>query len=213
MNVLSGLNQDFEDILVELARAGAEFIVVGAYALAFHGAPRTTGDIDIWIRPTRDNAFKVHRALIAFGAPLASAGLTVDDLHHAGTVYQIGVEPRRIDILTKISGVPTSCARTSSTDHQQTRFRPTQGSRGCRAARAGRSRLFGQSRVGGSLLHELGQRGANQRVQVGFTSLGLIGGPARELLDDLRQRLLDRLWLPPEREQHVARCRLALAAV
>jgi hypothetical protein len=70
MNVLSGLNQDFEDILVELARAGAEFIVVGA-----------------------------------FGAPLASAGLTVDDLHHAGTVYQIGVEPRRIDILTKISGV------------------------------------------------------------------------------------------------------------
>jgi hypothetical protein len=105
MNVLSGLNQDFEDILVELARAGAEFIVVGAYALAFHGAPRTTGDIDIWIRPTRDNALKVHRALIAFGAPLASAGLTVDDLHHAGTVYQIGVEPRRIDILTKISGV------------------------------------------------------------------------------------------------------------
>lgn len=105
MNALTGLNQDFEDVLVELARAGAEFIIVGAYALAFHGAPRATGDIDIWIRPTRDNAVKVHRALVAFGAPLASAGLTVEDLHHAGTVYQIGVEPRRIDIITQISGV------------------------------------------------------------------------------------------------------------
>lgn len=85
MNALTGLNQDFEDILVELARADAEFIIVGAYALAFHGAPRATGDIDIWVRPTKDNATKVHGALLAFGAPLASAGLTIEDLHHAGT--------------------------------------------------------------------------------------------------------------------------------
>lgn len=82
---------------------GAEFIVVGAYALAVHGYPRATGDIDIWVKPDAKNALKVLRSLQRFGAPLYS--LTEKDLTKKGIVFQIGVVPRRIDIITSITGV------------------------------------------------------------------------------------------------------------
>ncbi|MEL6195774.1 MAG: nucleotidyltransferase [Myxococcota bacterium] len=97
------MNQDFHDMLRELSDSGAEFIVVGAYALAAHGTPRATGDIDIWVKPTDENAKRVYTALAAFGAPLDQ--LTNRDLVTPGTVFQIGVAPQRIDILTQISGV------------------------------------------------------------------------------------------------------------
>lgn len=97
------MNPDFAEILSELTAAGAEFIVVGAFAVAAHGNPRATGDIDIWVRPTRDNAARVLHALRAFGAPLF--GLSVDDLTDEQTVFQIGVAPVRIDILAGIDGV------------------------------------------------------------------------------------------------------------
>ncbi len=97
------LNPDFRDILSELSAQRAEFLLVGAYALAGHGLPRATGDIDIWIRPTSDNAERVWRALVAFGAPLET--LTLDDLTTPGVFFQIGVPPRRIDILTAIDEV------------------------------------------------------------------------------------------------------------
>jgi hypothetical protein len=97
------MNPDFAAILSELTNAGAEFIVVGAFAVAAHGNPRSTGDIDIWVRPTRENAALVLRALRAFGAPLF--GLTEDDLVDEQTVFQIGVAPVRIDILCGIDGV------------------------------------------------------------------------------------------------------------
>jgi uncharacterized nucleotidyltransferase DUF6036 len=99
----SPLNPDFAAILSELSAAGAEYIVVGAFAVAAHGNPRSTGDIDIWVRPTRDNAAKVLQALRAFGAPLS--GLSIDDLVDEQTVFQIGVAPIRIDILAGIDGV------------------------------------------------------------------------------------------------------------
>jgi hypothetical protein len=102
---LEGLNADFRDILVVLTEAGVDFIVVGAYALGFHGAPRASGDIDLLVRPTPENAARVHAALVQFGAPVASHGVTADDFARPGTVYQIGLPPRRIDILTEISGV------------------------------------------------------------------------------------------------------------
>ena len=105
MTPLRGLNVDFRDVLVALADEGAEFLVVGAYALAFHGVPRATGDIDVWIRAAPANASRVHRALVAFGAPLEAVGVDVEDFVRAGTVYQIGLPPRRIDILTEISGI------------------------------------------------------------------------------------------------------------
>jgi hypothetical protein len=97
------VNRDFVEMLSELSAAGVDFIVVGAHALAAHGVPRATGDIDIWIRPTAENADRAFRALVVFGAPLHD--LTREDLTKADTVFQIGVPPGRIDILTGISGV------------------------------------------------------------------------------------------------------------
>jgi len=70
---LEGLNEDFRDLLVLLADLGVEFLVVGAYALAFHGAPRASGDIDVFVRPSEDNARRVFEALRRFGAPHRSA--------------------------------------------------------------------------------------------------------------------------------------------
>ncbi|MEW6268621.1 MAG: hypothetical protein AB1689_04910 [Thermodesulfobacteriota bacterium] len=97
------LNSDFAEMLSALSDAGADFLVVGAYALAAHGVPRATGDLDIWVRPTRRNAARVLRALRSFGAPLFD--LTADDLSREGTMLQIGQPPSRIDILTSIDGV------------------------------------------------------------------------------------------------------------
>jgi hypothetical protein len=97
------VNRDFLEMLSELCAAGAEFIIVGAHALAAHGVPRATGDLDIWVRPSLENAERVLGALAAFGAPLFD--LNRDDLVRTDTVFQIGMPPGRIDILTGISGV------------------------------------------------------------------------------------------------------------
>jgi len=97
------LNPDFHDMLFALCEEKAEFLIVGAYALAVYGHPRATGDIDVWIRRSGDNAKRVWQALRGFGAPLFN--LTLGDLQTPDTVFQIGVEPRRIDILTSIAGV------------------------------------------------------------------------------------------------------------
>lgn len=105
MKVEGGLNPDFLDIIEAFSRAGVEFIVVGAHALAAHGIPRATGDLDLWVRPTADNAARVITGLTAFGAPLAQHGVTAADFARAGTVYQLGLPPRRIDVLTQITGV------------------------------------------------------------------------------------------------------------
>ncbi len=97
------MNRDFVEMLAALRDAGAEYLVVGAHALAAHGRPRATGDLDLWVRPTSENARRVYAALAAFGAPLDQ--LTVEDLTEPDLVYQVGVVPARIDILTGISGV------------------------------------------------------------------------------------------------------------
>jgi len=97
------MNPDFADILSALSAAGVDFLIVGAHALAAHGVPRATGDLDIWIRPTPDNAARTLRALAAFGAPLSD--LSIEDLTRLDTVFQMGVPPSRIDILSGITGV------------------------------------------------------------------------------------------------------------
>src|SRR5688572_10331975 len=102
---LEGLNDDFRDLVMLFADQGVEFVIVGAYALAFHGAPRASGDIDVYVRPSAANATKVHDALLAFGAPLAAHGVVASDFARAGSVYQMGLPPRRIDVLTEISGL------------------------------------------------------------------------------------------------------------
>ncbi|MFK7988521.1 MAG: hypothetical protein AB8I08_21055 [Sandaracinaceae bacterium] len=98
-------NEDFRDMLVSLLEAQVEFIIVGAHAMAVHGVPRATGDIDILVRPSRENAVRVLAALRAFGAPIGQHGVTLSDFERPERVYQIGLPPRRIDILTTITGV------------------------------------------------------------------------------------------------------------
>jgi hypothetical protein len=97
------MNQDFVEMLSALSEAGADFLLIGAHALAAHGIPRATGDLDIWVRPTLENASRVWAALLRFGAPLHEISLV--DLRTPGVVFQIGIVPSRIDLLTSISGV------------------------------------------------------------------------------------------------------------
>ncbi|MBM3217313.1 MAG: hypothetical protein FJZ38_01275 [Candidatus Rokubacteria bacterium] len=90
-------------MLSALSATRADFLIVGAYAVAVHGIARATADLDIWVRPSDENAARVERALTSFGAPASAVGR--NDLRTPGNVIQIGVAPRRIDVLTSIDGV------------------------------------------------------------------------------------------------------------
>ena len=97
------LNKDYRDMLHVLSDEKVKFILVGAYAMAAHGYPRATMDIDIWVMPSPENADALLRALHRFGTPLHN--LTKEDIQRDGTIFQIGVAPRRIDIITAASGL------------------------------------------------------------------------------------------------------------
>jgi hypothetical protein len=97
------LAQDFADLLRAFIAHEVRFLLVGAYALAVHGRPRATGDLDIWVEPTAANARRVLSALRAFGAPLGD--LREEDLNTPGVVFQIGIAPVRVDILTSATGI------------------------------------------------------------------------------------------------------------
>jgi hypothetical protein len=111
------VNPDFRDLIAEFNAQGVEYLVVGAHALAAHGIVRATKDLDVWIRPSVDNAPRALRALAAFGAPLHD--LTEADLGTEGLVFQIGIAPIRIDVITKIDGVAFADAWS---ERVQTRF-------------------------------------------------------------------------------------------
>ena len=97
------INPDFRYLFAALNAAGAEYLLVGGYAVAVHAQPRFTKDMAVYVRPSAQNAARVLAALQAFGAPLGD--LTAADLEHAGTVFQIGIAPNRIDVIDQISGV------------------------------------------------------------------------------------------------------------
>ena len=97
------MNQDFVDLLRAFSVADVRFMIVGAYALAVHGHPRATGDLDVWVEATPENADRVIRALAAFGAPIAD--VSAQDFARPAAVFQIGLPPRRIDILTDLTGI------------------------------------------------------------------------------------------------------------
>jgi hypothetical protein len=97
------MNPDFRELLLAFNAQDVEYLVVGAHALAVYGHVRATKDLDIWVRPDPENAERVLTALTAFGAPLGD--LNKDDLSKAGTIFQIGVPPLRIDLITAIDGV------------------------------------------------------------------------------------------------------------
>ena len=100
---LMEIHNDFKELLELFNKHKVEYLVVGGYALAFHGAPRFTGDIDLLVRPVRENAERILAALNEFG--FGSLDLSEDDFTMPGKVIQLGVPPIRIDIITSISGV------------------------------------------------------------------------------------------------------------
>ncbi len=97
------LNEDYREMLQLLIEEKVEFLLVGAYALAVHGLPRATGDIDFFVKPDKENSEKVYRALTRFGTPMDD--VSIQDFQSGDLIFQIGVVPRRIDIITSISGV------------------------------------------------------------------------------------------------------------
>ncbi len=99
------MTNDWFDALVSLLDAEARFLVIGAHALAVHGVPRGTQDLDLWVDPTSQNADRVWRALSTFGAPLGALGVEPADFTRPGTVVQLGLPPNRIDVLTSVSGI------------------------------------------------------------------------------------------------------------
>lgn len=100
------LHPDFKEFLQLLNSHHVEYVVVGAHALAFHGHPRLTRDIDFFVLVSPENAKRLMAVLVEFG--FGSTGVTEADLAKAGKTFMLGVEPYRIDILTSISGVEFS---------------------------------------------------------------------------------------------------------
>jgi hypothetical protein len=103
--LLIDLPDDFRDVLIELHDAGADFVVLGGHAVAFHGHPRATKDLDVLVRANASNAALVYAALAAFGAPLQAFAVSEQDFATFDGVLQIGLPPRRIDILNRADGI------------------------------------------------------------------------------------------------------------
>lgn len=97
------LNNDFKEFIGLLNSTGVEYLIVGGYALAAHGHPRYTGDLDIWVRPAPENVVRLMHALKTFG--FGNVGLSAEDFAEPQAVIQLGYPPARIDLLTAIDGV------------------------------------------------------------------------------------------------------------
>jgi hypothetical protein len=96
-------NPDFSDLFSTLNAESVEYLVIGAHAVMYYTEPRFTKDIDVWVRPTRENAERVCRALARFGAPMMD--VTLEDFTNPDLIYQIGVAPNRVDLMMGIVGV------------------------------------------------------------------------------------------------------------
>lgn len=95
--------EDFKELLELFNANRVDYLIVGAYALAFHGVPRNTGDMDILVRATADNAVRILKALDSFG--FGSLALSASDFTAPDRVVQLGVPPVRVDLLTSLTGV------------------------------------------------------------------------------------------------------------
>jgi hypothetical protein len=97
------VQQDFRDLLELFNKNGVDYMIVGAYALGFYGAPRYTGDLDVFVKTSPTNARRIMQALNEFG--FGSVGLTTEDFEAEGIIVQLGVPPVRVDVITSITGV------------------------------------------------------------------------------------------------------------
>lgn len=102
------LTRDLREFIELLTSHGVEYVVVGGHAVAYHGSPRYTGDVDFFVRASEENARRVLAVLAAFG--FADAGIELDDLRVPGRIIQLGLPPNRIDIITQITGVDFAAA-------------------------------------------------------------------------------------------------------
>lgn len=100
------VSDDFEDLCNSLNDHGVEYVIVGGYALAFHGAPRYTSDLDVLVGPELDNVRRLVAALSAFGFP--PAGITAEDIAAGGRVLQMGLPPTQVHVMTDVTGVTWS---------------------------------------------------------------------------------------------------------
>jgi hypothetical protein len=110
------LSRDFKEFVALLNAHGAEYLVVGGYAMAVHGRPRQTGDLDIWLKRDHDNALRVMAALEDFG--FGGLGLSVGDFEVHEQVVQLGYPPFRIDLMTDIDGLTFDAAWPSRFEYQ-----------------------------------------------------------------------------------------------
>jgi hypothetical protein len=97
------IQSDFRDLLESFNKNRVDYVIVGGYALAFHGVPRYTGDLDILVNASEDNAHRILQSLNEFG--FGSVGLSIQDFREPKKVIQLGYPPVRVDIVTSISGV------------------------------------------------------------------------------------------------------------
>ncbi len=97
------LNKDYKEMLQSLLDNEVKFLIVGAYAMGAYGYPRATGDLDIWVDASSENSHKIYKSLSQFGSPLSD--INKETFTEKGIVFQVGIAPRRIDILTQIDGV------------------------------------------------------------------------------------------------------------
>ncbi len=109
------LHSDFSDLLREFITEQVKFLVVGAHALAVHAEPRATGDLDVFVANDAENARRVYRALARFGAPLDN--VTPDDFTSDDLIFQMGLPPRRVDVITSIDGVSFDAAWEQRVEH------------------------------------------------------------------------------------------------
>jgi len=97
------IQEDFKELLALFNSRGVEYLITGAHTLAYHGAPRYTGDLDLYVRPSEDNALRIMEALTEFG--FGDVGLSVGDFSVPGQIIQLGFPPVRIDLITSLTGV------------------------------------------------------------------------------------------------------------
>ena len=97
------LNEDYNEMLQILLNNEVTFLIVGAYAMGAYGYPRATGDFDIWVDASTENSKKIYKSLSEFGTPISD--VTENTFTEKGIIFQIGIAPRRIDIITHIDGV------------------------------------------------------------------------------------------------------------
>ncbi|MBX7114619.1 MAG: hypothetical protein K1X64_09870 [Myxococcaceae bacterium] len=112
---MNKLDPDSLDLLEALESTKAEYLIVGAHALAVYGLVRATGDVDVLVRPTVENSQRVYDALVIFGAPVVAHGLDARYFSTVDRVYQLGLAPRRIDLLSSLTGISTDEAFSSPT--------------------------------------------------------------------------------------------------